>query len=412
MARKGWLRGRLAFMVATLTAVAVTAAGAPTAGAGGAGKGKATGDPIVIGIYTPADNQTFTAPELIDGAEAAAKYVNSQLEGVGGSPIQLETCKSDYSAPGLTACANKLFEKDPLIIIPGPDAAALTVQSTFDETGIPLIGGASFTPPEYTSPTRAVFNGFSASLFPAMVHFAVDKLGAKKLTALSVDDPSNQIIKGIFMDPIAEANGLPKPEYVSSPAGSADLTSTFAAALDSDPDALLPFGLPCLPAFQAYQSLGTDVPMIMPDNCADTETLKKAGDQADGVYFVELYEAPGVAKKSKDVKLYTKQMKKYAKGVVDTDFSRAGFGTIMNIHALLDGEDPASLTHESVLAAFKGTNDQPNFLNTPYSCASPPLAQYPGVCAGSAYLVRDKGGKLKRQSPFVTLDVLFAGKGG
>ncbi len=81
----------------------------------------------------------------------------------------------------------------------------------------------------------------------------------------------------------------------------------------------------------------------------------------------------------------------------------------MNIHALLGSMDPATLTKESVLAAFKGTNAQPNFLNTPYSCAAPPLPQYPAICAGSAYLVRQVNGKIRRQSPFVTLDVLFGG---
>ncbi len=396
-------------MVGLLSAALLAAVGIPSAAAQGSGTGKASGEPLVIGIYTPADNPTFTAPELIDGADAAVQYVNNDLDGIAGRPIELVTCKSDYTAPGLTSCANKLFQANPTIIIPGPDAAAFTVQSTFDETKIPLIGGASFTPPEYTSPTRVMFNGFSASLFPAMVHFAADKLGAKKLTTLSVDDPTNEIIKSIFMDPIAEANGLPKPEYLAAPAGTADLTTTFAAALETDPDALLPFGLPCLPAFQAYVSLGTDVPMVMPDNCADDETLKDAGAQADGVYFVELFNGKQVAPKNKDVQVYTKQMKKYAKGVVDTDFSRAGFGSIMNIHAMLDDKDPATFTNESVLAAFKGATNQPNFLNTPYDCVAPPVPEYPAICAGSAYLVRQVDGKIKRQSPFVTLDVLFAG---
>lgn len=382
-----------------------------TTDAGSSGE-TAEGEPIVIGIYTPAVNATFTAPELIDGADAAVQYVNDELDGLGGRPIQLETCTSDYTAPGLTACANELFEKDPLIIIPGPDAAALTVQSIFDETGIPLIGGASFTPPEYTSPNRVLFNGFSASLFPAMVHFAVDELDAESVATLSVDDPTNQIIKQIFMDPIAEANDLPTPEYAASPPGSADLTSTFAAALDSDPDVLLPFGLPCQAAFQAYQSLGSDVPMIMPDNCADDETLEEAGGQADGVYFVELYTAPQIEPDDEDVVLYTEQMEASAPDVVDTDFSRAGFGTIMNIHALLDEEDPDALTHESVLAAFKATADQPNFLNTPYSCESPPVSEYPAICAGSAYLVRQVDGELERVREFVPLDELFTGAGG
>lgn len=401
--------GTLATLIVVLT-TALVASG--LSGVGAQSPAKPSGKPIVIGIYTPADNPTFTAPELIDGAQAAVSYLNADLDGLGGRPLKLVTCKSDYTAPTLTSCANKLFQADPLIIIPGPDAAALSVQPVFNDSGIPLIGGASFTPPEYTSSTREMFNGFSASLFPAMVHFAIDKLHAKKLTAMSIDDPSNVFIKAIFMDPIAEAAGLPTPKYVPAPIGTADLTSSVAAALETKPDVLLPFGLPCLPFFQAYQSLGSKVPVILPDNCGDKETLKKAGAQADGVYFIDLYADSRITPKDKDVKLYLKEMKKYAKGVADTDFSRSGFGTIMNIHALLDNMDPNTLTHESVLAAFKATNNQPNFLNTPYSCAAPPLPKYPAICAGSAFLMRQVNGKLKRQSPYTTLDVLFGNASG
>lgn len=412
--RAGWMRSRRLSraVLAAVLAVGVTGTWLSSATAQSTGTGKASGKPIVIGIYTPADNPTFTAPELIDGAQAAVKYVNNDLDGLGGRPFKLVSCKSDYTVPGLTACANELFQQDPLIIIPGPDASAFSVQGTLDASGIPLIGGASFTPPEYTSPNRAVFNGFSASLFPAMVHFAVAKFHAKKVTTMSVDVQSNTIIKSIFMDPIAATNGLPKPEFIPVPVGSADLTSFVAAALDTKPDVLLPFGLPCLPFYQAYQSLGSHVPVILPDNCSDTKTLKQAGAQANGMYFVSLYNGQPSAPTNKDVKIYTKQMAKYAKGVADTDFSRAGFGTIMNIRNLLGSTDPNTLTHASVLAAFKGASKQPNFLNTPYDCVSPPVSQYPAICAGSAFLMRDVNGKLKRQTPFVTLDVLVGKANG
>jgi branched-chain amino acid transport system substrate-binding protein len=382
-------------------------------GSGGVSAGEpARGEPVVIGIYTPEDNPLFTAPELVDGAEAAVKYVNRELDGLGGRPLQLESCKSDFTAPGLTACANELFQKDPLMIIPGPDSSALTVFPIFVDSGIPLIGGASFTPPEYSAPNRAVFNGFSASLFPGMVHFAVNELKANRLTAISFDEPSNVAIKGVFMDPVAEAKGLPRPAFQAAPVGSADLTPTFAAALEADPDALLVFGLPCAPVFQAYESLGTDVPIVLPSNCSDAETLEDAGTQAEGAYFVELFKRREVSPNDKDVKLYQQKIKKYGKGITDTDFARAGFGTIMNIHALLDDTDVNTLTRESVLTAFKTAADQPNFLNTPYDCASPPVPQYPGICSGSAYLVRVKDGKVDRETRFVTLDRLFEGAGG
>ena len=119
---------------------------------------------------------------------------------------------------------------------------------------------------------------------------------------------------------------------------------------------LLAYGLPCQPAFQAYSSLGTTVPMIMPDNCGDPATLAAAGSAANGVYFVNLYKGSEVFPDDPDVKLYDQVMKAEKPDAADTDFSRGGFGTIMNIQALLNGMDPASLTHQSVLAAFKATN--------------------------------------------------------
>src|SRR5262245_35503354 len=240
------MRRRRALQLLVLAGVSVglMAGALPAASAQSGGSGKASGEPIVIGIYTPADNETFTAPELIDGAQAAVDYVNADLDGLGGRPLELVSCKSDYTAPGLTACANELFQENPLIIIPGPDASAFSVQQVFNDSGIPEIGGASFTPVEYTAPNRAIFSGFSATVFPAMVHFSVENFDAKKVTTMALDIQSNTIIKSAFFDPVAESYGIPAPEFVGVPVGSADLTSFVAAALDTDPDVLLPLGLP------------------------------------------------------------------------------------------------------------------------------------------------------------------------
>src|ERR1043166_6957954 len=76
---------------------ALVVSGLSSAGAQSEGSGKASGDPIVIGIYTPADNETFTAPEFIDGAEAAAKYVNNELDGLGGRPLKVVSCTTEYT---------------------------------------------------------------------------------------------------------------------------------------------------------------------------------------------------------------------------------------------------------------------------------------------------------------------------
>ena len=77
---------------ATTGAGSATTGGAATTAAGVATTAavvKATGKPIVIGIYTPADNPA--SPPLSDRRRRGGdEYVNNELGGLGGRPIQLE----------------------------------------------------------------------------------------------------------------------------------------------------------------------------------------------------------------------------------------------------------------------------------------------------------------------------------
>ena len=394
-------------IVAIGVAVPLAAVAAAPAGA------QAKADPIVIGVYTPADNPTFTAPELIPAAEAAAKYVNKERAGINGAPIKIISCTTDYTPDSLTRCANELFQQKPDIIMPGPDASAFTVFNVFADAGFPLIGGASFTPPEYTSALRALFNGFSASLFPGMVYFSAKELGAtKKLVVVSFDDGINPALVKVFMDPTAKALGLPEVQFIPTQPGTADFAAPLAAAVSAEPDAILAFGVPCAPLVQAYASLGTDIPLVQPSNCNDTANLKASGAAAEGTYYVNQFLAPSMNPKNADVKLFQTILKKYGKGKIPiTDFSSAGVASILNIEAALDTTDLATATPESLLAVFKGAVAQKNFLAEPYTCSPAPVAKWPGICSGSVYLDQVKKGKLRRLTPFVPIEDLYAAAG-
>jgi branched-chain amino acid transport system substrate-binding protein len=403
----GKIRRLIGGLVALGVVVPIAVMGAGPASA------QAKGDPIVIGVYTPADNPTFTAPELIPAAEAAAKFVNKVRDGIGGRPVKIVSCTTDYTPDSLTRCANELFQQNPDIIMPGPDASAFTVFNVFADAGFPLIGGASFTPPEYTSDLRAMFNGFSASLFPGMVHFAVKELGAtKKVVALSFDDGISPALVKVFMDPTAKALGLDEVQFVPTQPGTTDFSAPLAAAVSTDPDAILVFGVPCAPIDRAYASLGTDIPLIQPSNCNDDKTLEEAGSAAEGTYYVNQFLAPSMNPKNADVKLFQKILKKYGKGSIPiTDFSSAGVASILNIEAALDKTDLATATPASVLAVFKSAVAQKNFLAEPYTCNPAPVAKWPGICSGSVYLDQVKKGKLRRLTEFVPIEDLYAAAG-
>ena len=75
-----------------------------------------------------------------DGAEMAVKYINAELGGVDGHPIQLDTCFIASAEEEGTGCAQKfLANKNVHVIAMG--AAVIGVQSFYSTLGGAAPGG-------------------------------------------------------------------------------------------------------------------------------------------------------------------------------------------------------------------------------------------------------------------------------
>ncbi len=356
----------------------------------------ASGEPVLIGITAPTNNPLFDAAEMIQAASAAADYINAELDGIAGRPIELVTCETVNTPESVLGCAAEILAAEPLLVIPGPDFASPAALETYTTAGIPLIGGAAFAPNEFVAENRILFQGWSASLFPAMTHFAAGELGAENIVAVSFDDPQNQIILAAFMEPVMASRGLPSLEFVGTPASAPDFAAPLAVAVNADADAILAFGLPCEPIMQAYAGLGSDIPIVLPDNCTDPDVLAAVGDAAEGVYFVIQYDSPTLSPDDPETMLYTDVLAQYGEGDIrESSIGLSGFASVMNIHDVLDDSDIASLEAADVLAAFRSLEAGPNFLiDGDFNCATPPLEQFPSLCEVSALLAQYVDGEL------------------
>ena len=86
---------------------------------------KAEGDPIIIGFQNPQGDPAGSFPEYTDVAEAAVKYINEELGGLGGNPskgkagrpIKLETCFMAINPADSQKCANELAGKKPFVVL-------------------------------------------------------------------------------------------------------------------------------------------------------------------------------------------------------------------------------------------------------------------------------------------------------
>jgi len=346
------------------------------------------GVPIVLGLYTPTNNSTFVAPEMVVAAQAAVEYVNSELGGVDGRPLQLEVCETRNTADTMNACASELAQKSPVAVIGGPDLNAVgSINQVFKPQSIPVVGGTAIIPPEYAPPAepvfRTVFLPGPVSLFPGLVLWAHEEFDAQKVAFVSNDLPSSQVQLATYINPTLSALGLPDAEVVKAPVASAEFTPFLQAALSSDPDALLVVGLPCLPILNAYQALGSSVPLIQADTCSDPATLEQAGSLAEGAFYVTQLRTPTLDPEDEDVAMYVAATSEFASddSQLETTFALSAFQAVMNLRELmltLDGD----VTKESVQAAVRAASDQHNFLghSGSYSCTPLPIPAFKGIC--------------------------------
>lgn len=107
---------------------ATTAAGNP-----------ATGDPIVIGFINN-EGGAFSVPELRVGSEVAETYINEQLGGVNGRPIEVDRCATDGTPESAIDCVNGFIERGVVAVIEGTDLGADAVLPLLTDAGIPMLG--------------------------------------------------------------------------------------------------------------------------------------------------------------------------------------------------------------------------------------------------------------------------------
>ena len=77
----------------------------------------ATGTPVKIGFITEGKEQAVDNSSEVPAAQAAAKYANAYLGGIGGHPIELDVCDDKQTPSGTTDCDNQMItDKVPIVL--------------------------------------------------------------------------------------------------------------------------------------------------------------------------------------------------------------------------------------------------------------------------------------------------------
>ena len=349
------------------------------------------GDPIVLGFINQEDTPAGSFPDVRLGAEAAVEYVNQELGGVGGRPLELVTCKTQGTPESTQTCANTLVEADPVLILAGEDFQMGSAYPIFEQAGLSITGLLPVTAADFTSTNAYFFSGGSIASMLAMDKFVAEELASKNVAIIYQDDAAGTAALPLVTGPLDKLDV--QHSEVGEKADAADFTPAVVAATGDDPDALVVLLGPqgCVGVMKARQSLGLDLPIVTTGACYAEDVLDSVGEAAYNTYFTGGADLDR-PEDNDDVATYREEMAQHSP---DTDYrglAAAGFSTVMTTYEVLAGLGPDAMDPASIAEAMTTTQDGHLFLGGTWTCGT--MAIFPSICStGVPMFLYDENGR-------------------
>lgn len=353
---------------------------------------QASGDPIVIGMINQENTPVGSYPELSSAARAAVDFINDQLGGVDGRPLEIEVCNTEFSPEGSTACAQGFVEAGVPVVLGGIDVFGDGLVTLADNE-IPFVGGIPVSTSSVTSPSSYQWSGGTWGATVAFAHHAATKAGADRVTIVYPEfDPTTD---GARMgERVLKEAGVSEVQMIPYPITATDLSSPIQAAAATDPDALilLAADMGCQGAFDGVATTGVEAQVYLVGACAAPAIVDQADpESADGTIF----NVEGPIDRSEDnvdFSLYAAVADEYGDGFDPVGAGTVTFRSVMNLWAAMVQLD--EVTPEALTSALASKVDEPSFMGHPYTCDGEQLGDLPAMCSPHQILARLEGGEL------------------
>jgi branched-chain amino acid transport system substrate-binding protein len=370
---------------------------APTGSGGGLGKDSVTNylsytggkagpadnsmSPVTIGYVNQQGGPFAVGLHATDGAEMAVKYINAELGGVDGHPLQLDTCFIASAEEEGTGCAQKFLANKSIDTI-AMGGVVIGVQSFYATLAgkLPVFEGVAPLPIAGAAHNTAVLFGDAIHVLGPMGTYARDVLHAKTGVVLypntSTDTP------GALADEAAlKAAGI-SVKMGPYPPNATDLTGVLASTGAASADIVIPNvdSAACVNMAKALiqQGITDSKKIVSPPLCLNGQVAQGlGGDFPKWTYLIasSLFgdtTDPGMTE-------YTKLAAKYSTPANAPDpWNIVDFGELMTVDKILNEVGYANLSPDKILAAAKAFKG-PQALGAP-QLACGKYANAPGIC--------------------------------
>jgi branched-chain amino acid transport system substrate-binding protein len=344
-------------------------------------------EPVTIGLINQEDTPLGSFPELRRAAEASVDFINTELGGVGGRPLELTSCIVSFDPEQSQACAQEMVQKDVVALTGGIDVTSNGSIPVLEQNTIPQAGGIPANLVEQGSDVTFFFSGGTTGAVAGFLSDAAANGAETAVIAYGEFDAFEESAREYGI-PVAESLGI-DAELASFPVTATDFLPILTRANENNPDAIimLAAGSSCVPLMETYAELEIEAQLYLVGACAADEIIEAAGDAAEGIIFNS--EGP-VQDGDLEGDMYNAINARYADG------EASGSGTIgvrstMNLYALMAELGPDEVSREAVIDLIRASDDRPSFWGYPYTCDGEQVAGLPSLCAPQQTLFTAEG---------------------
>ena len=242
-------------------------------------------EPVRIGMMNQENDPVGSFPEAREAAEGAVDYINAELGGIDGHPVELVVC-AQASPEEAQACAQELSADDLVSVVNMVNIWTLTFDFYGTMGDTPVIGGLPLFDTDYNAANARYFNGGSISVYAAMARFTVEELGVTKVAVLENSNPAANAATELGLLPIYEDMGVEVVRIVV-PQPATDVAPQVSEAADVGADAVLvltsAFECPLIATAAAQFGIPAET-MIYSATCTDDTVLDQVGDEMVGAF--------------------------------------------------------------------------------------------------------------------------------
>jgi branched-chain amino acid transport system substrate-binding protein len=371
----------------------------------------ASGEPIVLGMINQENTPVGSFPELSRGVQAAIEFVNSQLGGLDGRPLQLEVCNTNFSAEGSTACGQQFVAQGVPVVLGGIDVFGNGIDVLADND-VPYAGGIPISTQSVTSPNSFQWSGGTWGATIAFASYAVEQLGATS-AAIVYGDFGSVADAAEYGRRTFEQLGIDDVTMVPFPIVSTDLAAPIQVAASAQPDVMIALTADtgCAAAFEGVSTAAPDVPAFYTGACAAPSITDRAGpERTEGAIFN--VEGPiDRTDGTPDTALYDAVIEAYGDGLDPIGAATVSFRSFMNLYvvlaAIVDEAGVEGIDPESVTTALRSQVDATSFMGHPYTCDGRQLEGLPAMCSPQQILAELRDGQLEQIGTWVDVGAIY-----